>query len=206
MVIKRGRFGEFLACSTLPRVQDDQPDVAGRRLPEAGLRRLPDREALAPRQGVLRLLELLDAPSATSCRGIARCRSRARSAAPSSSCRRSARPASASAASTKAATTPPTRKRTSRPPRRRARRRARADRRVAPAADRHGKLAALARSASLRLLVQQAPGSGRARERRDRLDVPRLREHVERLHAQAAVAGGASIARSRACVSGLHDT
>ena len=46
----------------LPRLQDHQPDLAGRRLPEGGLRRLPHGEALAARQGVLRLLELLEDP------------------------------------------------------------------------------------------------------------------------------------------------
>ena len=62
MVIKRGRFGEFLACSRYPECKTTSPHLAGRRLPEAGVRRLPDREALAPRQGVLRLLELLEDP------------------------------------------------------------------------------------------------------------------------------------------------
>ena len=85
MVIKRGRFGEFLACSRYPECKTTSPISLGVDCPKPGLRRLPDREALAPGQGVLRLRELLARPSATSSRGIARCRSPARSAAPSSS-------------------------------------------------------------------------------------------------------------------------
>ena len=42
----------------LPRLQDHQADLAGGQLPQGQLRRLPDREAVAPRQGVLRLLQL----------------------------------------------------------------------------------------------------------------------------------------------------
>ena len=44
----------------VPRVQDDGAHVARRDVPQAGLRRLPHREALEARQGVLRLLELPD--------------------------------------------------------------------------------------------------------------------------------------------------
>ncbi|HXU64422.1 MAG TPA: hypothetical protein VN962_22130 [Polyangia bacterium] len=46
----------------LPGLQDHQPHLAGGRLPQGRLRRVPDREALAARQGVLRLLELLEDP------------------------------------------------------------------------------------------------------------------------------------------------
>ena len=60
MVIKRGRFGEFLACSRYPDCKTTSPISLGVDCPKAGLRRLPDREALAARQGVLRLLELLE--------------------------------------------------------------------------------------------------------------------------------------------------
>jgi ssDNA-binding Zn-finger/Zn-ribbon topoisomerase 1 len=42
----------------LSRLQDHQPHLAGRDLPEAELRRLPHREALEARQGLLRLFEL----------------------------------------------------------------------------------------------------------------------------------------------------
>ena len=42
----------------LPRLQDDEADLARREVPEAGLRRVHRREAVAPRQAVLRLLEL----------------------------------------------------------------------------------------------------------------------------------------------------
>ena len=60
MVIKRGRFGEFLACSRYPECKTTKPISIGVDLPAAGLRRLPDREALAQGQGLLRLLELLE--------------------------------------------------------------------------------------------------------------------------------------------------
>ena len=184
--IKRGRFGEFLACTQVPRLQDDQADVARREVPEARLRRLHHREAVAARQAVLRLLELGEEPSATSCRGIGRCRSRARSAAPSScvqkvskagvrircineGCDYTADPGIAERAEPTPADT-----RASCPARR---------------PDRH-----------LKLTV-------RAHQRRDRLDVLRLREHVERLHAQTRdTRRRPARAMSRACVSGLHDT
>ena len=58
MIIRRGRFGEFMACSKLPRLQDHRPDHHRRDVPQGGLRRVPHREALAPGQGVLRLRQL----------------------------------------------------------------------------------------------------------------------------------------------------
>ena len=51
-----------------------------------------------------------------------------------------------------------------------------------------------------------ARASGVAREGRHALDVAGLREHVERLQAEAAVPARRSAARSGACVSGLQET
>ena len=74
MLVKRGRFGEFLACSRYPDCKTTRPISLGVDLPAAELRRLPHREALAARQGLLRLLATTRRPAATSCRGIGRCR------------------------------------------------------------------------------------------------------------------------------------
>ena len=66
----------------LPRLQDDQPDLARRRpARKPGCGGYLDREALAARQGRSSAARTTRRPSATSCRGIARSRSRARSAA-----------------------------------------------------------------------------------------------------------------------------
>ena len=62
MVIKRGRFGEFIACSRYPECKTTSPISLGVACPEGRVRRLPDREALEARQGLLRLLELLEDP------------------------------------------------------------------------------------------------------------------------------------------------
>ena len=55
MVMKRGRFGRFLACTRYPDCKGTKPRLDRRLLPE-GLRRLHLGEALATRQDVLRLL------------------------------------------------------------------------------------------------------------------------------------------------------
>ena len=51
----------------LPRLQDHEAHLAGRRLPEAGLRRLPDREALASAARCSSAARTTPRPSATSC-------------------------------------------------------------------------------------------------------------------------------------------
>ena len=68
MVMKRGRFGRFLACTRYPGVQGHEAALHRRLLPE-GLRRVHHREALAPWQELLRLLVL---PGLRLCPGIGR--------------------------------------------------------------------------------------------------------------------------------------
>ena len=58
MTIKRGRFGSFLACTRYPDCKTTKPISLGVKCPQPGLRWLHRREAVAPRQAVLRLLEL----------------------------------------------------------------------------------------------------------------------------------------------------
>ena len=94
----------------------------------------------------------------------------------------------------------PTRKRTSRPPRPEGAPPAPTD--VAsppPTGTETSRSRAKRESAAI---GQRAPESGaRARQRRDRLDVPRLREHVEGLHAQAACSRRRPASRRRAPAS-----
>ena len=60
MVISSGRFGEFLSCTGLPRVQERQARAARREVPQ--VRRRHDRDPLQEARGapVLRLLQLRD--------------------------------------------------------------------------------------------------------------------------------------------------
>ena len=116
MLVKRGRFGEFLACSRYPECKTTRPISLGVNCPRPELRRLPHREALAARQGLLRLQPTTPRPAATSCRGIVRCRRSARSAARRSwSSARTGAAAGACAASPRAAATPRRRPRPARP-------------------------------------------------------------------------------------------
>ena len=186
MVIKRGRFGEFLACSRYPDCKTTSPHLAGRRLPEAGLRRLPDREALAARQGVLRLLELLEDQVRLRVVG-----SPAAAAVPE--VRRQVRRAEGEQGG-RAHPLHQRRLRLHRRPRgERARARGEGARRPRRPDPRPPRSAATTRRTGL--------GRGRPHQRRDRLDVPGLREHVERLHAQAGVARPRPAWRCRAPAS-----
>ncbi len=62
MVIRRGRFGEFLACTRYPDCKTTSPMSLGITCPKEGCGGYLTREAVAARQGVLRLLELLEDP------------------------------------------------------------------------------------------------------------------------------------------------
>ena len=96
-------------------VQDHGAHLPGRGLSEAGLRRLPDREALAARQGLLRLLELLEDPVRFRVVGSPGAAAVPRSAMRRSSSRRSRRRARGCAVIKEDAATTPS---TPRPPRR----------------------------------------------------------------------------------------
>ena len=110
MVIKRGRFGEFLACSRYPECKTTRPISLGVNCPQARAAAATSTEKRSRRgKVVLRLLELLEdavrlrvvgSPAAAA---VPEVRRQVRRAEGQQGRRR------ASAASTKAATTPPTR-------------------------------------------------------------------------------------------------
>ena len=108
MVIKRGRFGEFLACSRYPECKTTSPISLGVDCPKPDCGGYLTEKRSRARQGLLRLLELLEdqvrlrvvgSPAAAA---VPEVRRQVRGA------EGVARPARASAASTKAAATPPT--------------------------------------------------------------------------------------------------
>ncbi len=169
-------------------VQDHQPAVARRRLSERRVRRLPHREALQARQGLLRLLELLEDPVRLRLLGPP-----PQPALPE--VRRQVRRPEGLQGGRHPHPLPQGRLRLHG-----RRREPRGERGPRPRADRHRLARATCLSgAGWRCVVPRrrerasARSAGRGRrlphERGDRLDVAGLREHVERLQAQAAVAG-----------------
>ena len=108
MVVRRGRFGEFLACSRYPECKTTSPVSLGVDCPRPGCGGYLTEKRSQARQGVLRLLELRQVEVRLRVVGSPASRSRARAAARPSSCRRSCAPARACAASPTAAAGAPT--------------------------------------------------------------------------------------------------
>ena len=194
MLIKRGRFGEFLACSRYPECKTTSPISLGVNCPKPGCGGyLTEKRSRRGKvffgcsnysQDQVRL-RVVGSPAAAAVPEVRRQVRRPEGRA---------RPARASAASTKgcdytadpeahepAPAAPPA-------PAAEARRR--------PAPSR-----AARRARRRRCRPRARSGRGRAHQRRDRLDVARLREHVERLHAQRRCSRRRPASRCRAPAS-----
>ena len=183
MVIKRGRFGEFLACSRYPECKTTSPISLGVDCPKPGCGGyLTEKRSRRGKvffgcsnysQDAVRL-RVVGSPGAAAVPEVRRQVRRpegqqGRRAHPlhRRRLRLHRRPGSERAGAPKAL------------------------RREARAARRRHAVAADCRTGTRKLAATSTERRvSRARQRRDRLDVPRLREHVERLHAQAGVAGG----------------